>query len=257
MDSERVTPEMLSRPTRFEAGDLPEAEAIRRAQQGDAAAYERIYRLYNRRVYALCLFMMGNAADAEELTQEAFLQSFRKIGAFRGESAFFIWLHRLSVNVVLMRLRRKKFAETSLEETIKTDEETGGPRKDFGALDLRLSGSADRVNLQRAVGQLRPGYRSVFLLHDVEGYEHREIAEILGCSIGNSKSRLRKARMQLRHLLQEARRHNLPEPARDAELGCPGAIPAARGQLAANVIAMSVFLAFSRVVLFLSQMQIF
>jgi RNA polymerase sigma-70 factor (ECF subfamily) len=256
MDSELVTTETLPRPTPSEAGDLLEAEAIRRAKEGDAAAFERIYRLYKRRIYALCLCMIRNAADAEELTQEAFLQLFRKISAFRGESAFFTWLHRLSVNVVLMRLRRKKFAETSLEETTEPDEETGGPRKDFGALDLRLSGSVDRVNLQRAVGQLPPGYRSVFLLHDMEGYEHHEIAAILSCSIGNSKSQLHKARMQLRHLLKEARRHSMPEAARNADLHCPVAISAARGHLAAKVIAMSVFLAFSRVVLFLSQMQI-
>jgi RNA polymerase sigma-70 factor (ECF subfamily) len=256
MDSECVSPETLPRPTPSEPGDLPEAEAIRRAQQGDAAAFERIYRLYKRRIYALCLRMMRNSADAEELTQDAFLQLFRKIGAFRGESAFFTWLHRLSVNVVLMRLRRKKFAETSLEETTEPDEETGGPRKDFAAVDLRLSGSVDRVNLQRAVGQLPPGYRFVFLLHDVEGYEHHEIAEILDCSIGNSKSQLHKARMQLRQLLKEARRHNLPEPARNADLHCPSAMAPARDHFAANVIAMSVFLAFSRVVLFLCQMQI-
>lgn len=155
--------------------------------------------------------MVGNTAEAEDLTQEAFLQLFRKISTFRGESAFSTWLHRLSVNVVLMRLRKKSMAETSLEEVTEPDEESGGPRRDFGAPDLRLSGSIDRLNLQRAVDQLPPGYKSVFVLHDVQGYEHNEIAEIMGCSIGNSKSQLHKARMRLRELLHEALRQRARE----------------------------------------------
>jgi len=185
---------------------MTEANAIRLAQQGDADAFERIYRLHNRRVYALCLRMVGNTAEAEDLTQEAFLQLFRKIATFRGESAFSTWLHRLSVNVVLMKLRKKTLSETSLEETTEPDEETGGPRKEIGGPDLLLSGSVDRVNLGRAIGQLPPGYKQVFVLHDVQGYEHNEIAEIMGCSIGNSKSQLHKARMRLRELLQETLR---------------------------------------------------
>jgi len=196
----------VSRPRRTESSDLSEADAIRLAQQGDTAAFERIYRLHNRRVYALCLRMVGNTAEAEDLTQEAFLQLFRKIHTFRGDSAFSTWLHRLSVNVVLMKLRKKTLPETSLEETTEPDEETGGPRKDVGGPDLLLTGSLDRVNLQRAIEQLPPGYRAAFVLHDVQGYEHNEIAEILGCSIGNSKSQLHKARMRLRELLQETLR---------------------------------------------------
>ena len=191
--------------------ELTEAEAIRRAQQGDASAFERIYQLHNRRVYALCLRMVGNTAEAEDLAQEAFLQLFRKIATFRGESAFSTWLHRLSVNVVLMRLRKKSLAETSLEETTEPDEESGGPRKDIGGPDLRLAGSVDRVNLERAVAQLPPGYRSIFVLHDVQGYEHNEIAAIMNCSIGNSKSQLHKARMRLRELLQEDERSRARE----------------------------------------------
>ncbi len=150
--------------------------------------------------------MVGNTADAEDLSQEAFLQLFRKIHTFRGESAFSTWLHRLAVNVVLMRLRKKTLAETSLEETTEPDEETGGPRKEIGGPDLRLTGSIDRVNLQRAIEQLPPGYKAVFVLHDIQGYEHNEIAGIMSCSIGNSKSQLHKARMRLRELLQEALR---------------------------------------------------
>ena len=190
--------------------------SIRLAQQGDAAAFERLYRLHSRRVYSLCLRMVGNTAEAEDLTQEAFLQLFRKIATFRGESAFSTWLHRLAVNVVLMKLRKKSGKETSLEQVTEPDEESGTPRRDFGAVDLRLSGSLDRVNLQRAVDQLPPGYKAAFILHDVQGYEHNEIAEMLGCSIGNSKSQLHKARMRLRDLLQEVMREKARQERRAA-----------------------------------------
>jgi RNA polymerase sigma-70 factor (ECF subfamily) len=183
---------------------LTEADAIRLAQAGDAAAFEFLYQLHGRRVYALCLRMVNNPPDAEDLMQEAFLQLFRKISTFRGESAFSTWLHRMTVNVVLMRLRKKSLPVTSLEETTEPDDETGGPRKDVGAPDLRLSGAVDRVNLERSVEKLPPGYRTVFVLHDVQGYEHNEIADIMGCSVGNSKSQLHKARTRLRQLLQEA-----------------------------------------------------
>jgi RNA polymerase sigma-70 factor (ECF subfamily) len=196
----------VARTRRTEAGELPEAEAIRLAQGGDGAAFERLYQLHGRRVYALCLRMVGNTAEAEDLAQEAFLQLFRKIQTFRGESAFSTWLHRLAVNVVLMKLRKKNLPETSLEEATEPDEESGGPRKDIGGPDILLSGSIDRVNLERAIEQLPPGYKTVFVLHDIQGYEHNEIAEIMGCSIGNSKSQLHKARMRLRELLQETER---------------------------------------------------
>ncbi len=193
-----------------EGKDLPDAKTIRRAQEGDAEAFECLHRLHSGRVYALCLRMMkGNASEAEDLTQEAFLQLFRKIGTFRAESAFSTWLHRLTFNIVLMRLRKKTVAEMiSLEETNDPDEDTGGLRKEIGVADLRLSGLVDRLNLQRAVDQLPTGYRSIFLLHDVNGYEHNEIARILGCSIGNSKSQLHKARVLLRQLLLKGKRAN-------------------------------------------------
>ncbi len=169
-----------------------EAEAIRRAQAGDAAAFEHLFQLHSRRVYAL-----------EDLAQEAFLQLFRKIATFRGESAFSTWLHRMTVNVVLMRLRKKSLPTDSLEESLEPDSENSGPKRDVGAPDLRLSGAVDRVNLERSIEKLPPGYRTVFILHDVQGYEHNEIAEIMGCSVGNSKSQLHKARTRLRELLQE------------------------------------------------------
>ena len=202
--------------------EFNEAEAIERAKRGDARAFQELYDKHKRRVYSLCLRMTANTAEAEDLTQEAFLQLYRKIATFRGESAFSTWLHRLAVNVVLMRLRKKSATETSLEEVTEPDEESSGPRRDFGGPDLRLTGSIDRVNLQRAVDQLPPGYKAVFVLHDVQGYEHNEIAEIMGCSIGNSKSQLHKARMRLRELLHEALRDQAREERKAAGSNAAG-----------------------------------
>ncbi len=179
-----------------------EAEAIQQAKQGHGAAFAFLYHLHKRRVYSLCLRMTGNTAEAEDLAQEAFLQLFRKIATFRGESAFSTWLHRLSVNVVLMHLRRKGLPEVSLEETMQPMQDDG-PKRDIGERDKNLVGSLDRVNLERAIESLPPGYRTIFVLHDMEGYEHNEIASMMGCSIGNSKSQLHKARMKLRDLLRE------------------------------------------------------
>jgi RNA polymerase sigma-70 factor, ECF subfamily len=187
-----------------QGNELNEAEAIERAKQGDAEAFQALYDRHKRRVYSLCLRMTANTAEAEDLTQEAFLQLYRKIATFRGESAFSTWLHRLSVNVVLMHLRRKSLPVVSLEETTQGGEDDS-PKKDFGAEDLSLAGSIDRMQLQKAVDDLPPGYRMIFVLHDVEGYEHNEIAEMVGCSIGNSKSQLHKARMKLRDLLRTKR----------------------------------------------------
>ena len=184
----------------MQGGKIAEAEAIERAKLGDADAFRVLYDLHKRRVYSLCLRMTSNTAQAEDLTQEAFLQLFRKIGTFRGESAFSTWLHRMAVNVVLMQLRKKNLPVVSLEETLESDEDA--PKKEPGAPDKKLAGSVDRLHLQRALEELPPGYRTIFLLHDVEGYEHNEIAEMVGCSIGNSKSQLHKARMKLRTLLQ-------------------------------------------------------
>jgi RNA polymerase sigma-70 factor (ECF subfamily) len=200
---------MLLRAPQSEVSDLPEAEAIRLAQQGDERGFEGIYRLHCQRVYGLCLRMMrGNATEAEDLTQESFLQLFRKIGTFRGESAFSTWLHRLAFNVVLMRLRRRSFEAVSLDEMLEPRENAPGLQKYVGRRDLRLAGSADRMDLERALEQLPPGYRAVFILHDVQGYQHREIAAIRGCTLGNSKSQLHKARARLQHLLRAGVRDN-------------------------------------------------
>jgi RNA polymerase sigma-70 factor, ECF subfamily len=200
----------LTTARKLKSKDLNEAEAIERAKQGDAEAFETLYDLHRRRVYSLCLRMTANTAEAEDLTQEAFLQLFRKIGTFRGESAFSTWLHRMAVNVVLMRLRKKGLPLVPLEDTVETEEE--GPKKELGAPDAVLAGSVDRMELQRAVEALPPGYRSIFVLHDVEGYEHNEIASLVGCSIGNSKSQLHKARMKLRELLKTSRAEKAIKP---------------------------------------------
>jgi RNA polymerase sigma-70 factor (ECF subfamily) len=179
-----------------------EAEAIERAKNGDADAFSKLYALHKRRVYTLCLRMLGNVSEAEDMTQEAFLHLFRKLGSFRGESAFSTWLHRLTVNLVLMHLRKKGLQLVSLEETINPSEDDA-PKRDFGSRDPQLAGSVDRVTLERAVASLPPGYRMVFVLHDVEGFEHNEIATMLECSTGNSKSQLHKARLKLRELLRQ------------------------------------------------------
>jgi RNA polymerase sigma-70 factor, ECF subfamily len=184
---------------------MTEAEVIHKAQAGDTQCFEALYNHHKRRIFSLCLRMTNNYAQAEDFMQEAFLQLYRKIGSFRGESAFSTWLHRLSVNIILMHWRKKGLAEVSLEETLAPQSEDG-PRKDIGKRDDSLHGSIDRMTLENAISSLAPGYRIIFLLHDVEGYEHNEIAEMLGCSIGNSKSQLHKARMKLRTMLPRAGR---------------------------------------------------
>jgi RNA polymerase sigma-70 factor, ECF subfamily len=193
------------------SGQIREAEAIRRARDGDRTAFEYLYRLHSRRVYAVCLRMLADPTDAEDLTQEAFLLLFRKIHTFRGESAFSTWLHRLVVNLVLMHLRKKSPPIVSIEATSDPDDDTYSPNIDMGVPDLLLEGSIDRINLERCIGQLPAGCRTMFVLHDVQGYEHREIAEMLGRSVGNSKSQLHKARTRLRELLHEVQREKARE----------------------------------------------
>ena len=178
-----------------------EAEALAQAQAGDPHAFAQIYALHKRRIYSLCLRMVNNAAEAEDLTQEAFLQLHRKIATFRGDSAFSTWLHRLAINVVLMHLRRKGLQVISLDEAMEPSPDEG-PGRSFGAPDLALAGSIDRMALERAIADLPAGYRLIFVLHDVEGYEHNEIAAMLDCSIGNSKSQLHKARLKLRDAMR-------------------------------------------------------
>jgi len=170
------------------------------AQRGDAIAFEPIYRLHSRRVYSLYLRLVRDPAEAEDLTQEAFVQLFRKIHTFRGESAFSSWLCRLTANVAFMSFRKKRLATNSVESAAETDDESTSTGNEVAVSDLRLSGF-DRTNLQTAIEQLPSGYKEMFILHDVHGYEHHEIAKILGRSVGNSKSQLHKVRKRLREEL--------------------------------------------------------
>jgi len=175
------------------ASDFDLAQA---AARGDMEAFEALYERYYRRVYSLCLRMVANVTEAEDLTQEVFIQLIRKLGSFRGESAFTTWLHRLTVNHVLMHFRKRG---VRLEKT--TDEGDVPEQAEVGSDRPQTIPVIDRIALDKAIAQLPPGYRSVFLLHDVEGYEHEEVADMLGCSVGTSKSQLHKARMRLRQLL--------------------------------------------------------
>jgi RNA polymerase sigma-70 factor (ECF subfamily) len=173
---------------------------VQRAATGDMVAFEELYRLHQGRVYSLCYRMTRNTAEAEDLTQSVFVQLFRKLKTFRGDSTFTTWLHRLTVNEVLMHFRKR---------TVRREQTTA----DGTLPDQIMSGSQnpnrmsviDRISLDEAIRQLSPGYRAVFILHDVEGYEHREIGEMLGVAAGTSKSQLHKARMKLRQMLSGRR----------------------------------------------------
>ena len=174
------------------------------AAAGQMSAFDLLYQRHHRRVYSLCLRMTSNTAEAEDLAQEVFIQLYRKIGSFRGESAFTTWLHRLTVNQVLMHFRKRG---VRLEQT--TDDGEVPVQVVLGTGNPQQMPVVDRIALEKAIGALPPGYRTVFVLHDVEGHEHEEIARMLKCSVGTSKSQLHKARMKLRMLLK---RRN-PKPA--------------------------------------------
>jgi RNA polymerase sigma-70 factor (ECF subfamily) len=201
---------------------LLDSELVARAQRGDADAFATLFHTHKPRVYSLCLRMTNNTAEAEDVTQEAFLQVFRKLSTFRGDSALSTWLHRIAVNTVLMRFRKKSFSELSLDEPSTKNADTKPVRREYGTRDRRLAGSIDRIALIQAIRELPEGYRTVFLLHEVEGYEHKEIAAFLGCSTGNSKSQLHKAKMRIRELLldpQGDRRETLGESRKRSRAG--------------------------------------
>ena len=169
------------------------------ALAGDSmSGFEELYSKHYRRVYSICLRMTGNPAEAEDLTQEVFIQLSRKLGSFRGEAAFTTWLHRLTVNQVLMHFRKR-----SVKSELTTDDGEMPDSVDPETINPEAMPIIDRIALENAITQLPPGYRTVFVLHDVEGYEHEEIARMLGCSSGTSKSQLHKARLKLRKLLQQ------------------------------------------------------
>ena len=184
--------------------DDSEGTLVQRAQLGDEQAFATLYQLHNKRVYSVCLRMTKDVAEAEDLTQEAFIQVFRNLNSFRGGSAFSTWLYRVAVNTVLMKLRRKFPTVVSLDEPLSRD--SPSLKREVGKQDPSLSGVIDRIALRRALEELPGGCRQIFDLHEVEGYQHHEIAEQLQCSIGNSKSQLHKAKMKMRDLLFPQRR---------------------------------------------------
>ncbi len=206
-------------------------DLIKRAQAGDADAFAVLFHAHKARVYSLCLRMTNNSAEAEDLTQDAFLQVFRKLSTFRGESALSTWLYRIAVNTVLMHFRKKTPCQVSLDAPVTKTGESKPLRREYGTRDNRLAGCIDRITLTRAIRELPEGYRKVFLLHEVEGYEHQEIAEFLGCSTGNSKSQLHKARLRMRELLARQERVETREPeAVEVEHEIPLPLPAAEYQ---------------------------
>lgn len=179
------------------ASRQPSDDALARAAaRGVMAALGDLYERYNRRVYAVCLRMTRNSAEAEDLTQEVFIHLLRKIGSFRGESRFTTWLHRLTVNLVLMHFRHKATQRYRAVDELEGELSTSPPARQSVSSQI-----ADRINLESALAQLPAGYRSVFILFDIEGFKHDEIAHLLGCSAGTSKSQLHRARMRLRRLL--------------------------------------------------------
>lgn len=183
---------------RAESREPSDYELAQMSGKGDMEAFAQLYQRHNRRVYAVCLRMSGNAAEAEDLAQDVFVQLFRKVGSFRGESAFTTWLHRLTVNQVLMHFRKRAVRKEKTSESDELPEQVT-----IGTENPRRMPVLDRIGLDRAIARLARGYRTVFVLHDVEGYEHGEIARMLGCSVGTSKSQLHKARMKLRGLLKQ------------------------------------------------------
>jgi RNA polymerase sigma-70 factor (ECF subfamily) len=191
--------------TTIMANSPAEIQLIRRAQAGDCEAFSSLYETHRRKVYSICLRITREPSEAEDCAQEAFLQCFLRLSTFRGDSALSTWLYRLTVNVVLMRLRANHNRPLSVELAPST--ENSGEISYLNLLpveDLHLSGAIDRIAIGRALHRLPPGYRTIFLLHDVEGMAHSEIARKLGCTIGNSKSQLHQARLRLRRFLRRS-----------------------------------------------------
>ncbi len=204
---------MKSDPLLVSSSVPSDSDFIKKAQSGDAEAFAALFQAHKIRVYSLCLRMTNNVAEAEDLTQDAFLQVFRKLSTFRGNSALSTWIYRVAVNTVLMRFRKKALPQISLEEPWSNNADAKSGPREYGTRDCNLAGCVDRLALTQAICELPDGYRTVFLLHEVEGYEHGEIAQLLGCSTGNSKSQLHKAKMRIRELLgnpRGARSRNLP-----------------------------------------------
>jgi RNA polymerase sigma-70 factor (ECF subfamily) len=176
---------------------------VRRAMDGDGDAFASLFQLHKHRVYAVILRMTNNPAEADDLTQDVFIQVFRKLCTFRGESALSTWLHRIAVTTALMHFRRQGPHQVSLDETREHDA-IPPTRREHGRHDDRLRCSLDRISLTRALETLPKGYRTIFELHEIQGYGHREIARLLHCSVGNSKSQLHKAKERMRECLSHS-----------------------------------------------------
>lgn len=189
---------LLREKEQFVDEKTPDFDLTQMASSGNLEAFEMLYKKYHRRAYSLCLRMTNNVTEAEDLTQEAFIQLFRKVGSFRGESAFTTWFHRLTVNQVLMHFRKRSVKNEKTTEDGELPEHLIPQPKTKANVPI-----LSRIDLNRAIRQLPPGYMAVFVLHDVEGFEHSEVAEMLGVSVGTSKSQLHKARLKLRGLLMK------------------------------------------------------
>jgi RNA polymerase sigma-70 factor, ECF subfamily len=172
-----------------------EKALVRRAQEGDVAAFERLYRDNERRVFGLCLRLSSNPSLAEELTQDVFVRAWRKLSSFRGESAFSSWLYPIAVNTALSE-RRSRVRRTS--RVFATDDLTPFEK----APEVKPAGPEAGFDLEAAMKDLPPGARTVFVLHDVEGYRHAEIAQMMDIAVGTSKAQLHRARALLREALQ-------------------------------------------------------
>jgi RNA polymerase sigma-70 factor (ECF subfamily) len=183
------------------ASRAEEQALIERCRNGDLAAFETIYRANSGRLYGLACRMLGNPADAEDLLQEIFLAAHRKLDSFRGDSALGTWLYRLATNLCLDHLRSR--AARSSHVTAAIDDEPA--LADAGSRRL-ADRTVDRMDIERALAQLPEGCRTAFVLHDVEGLEHREVAEMLGIAEGTSKSQVHKARLRLRAILGGTKR---------------------------------------------------
>jgi RNA polymerase sigma-70 factor (ECF subfamily) len=182
---------------------------VKLACAGDVEAFGLLYQKYRNRIHALCLRMIKDPFIAEDVLQESFLCAFRRINTFRGDSLFSTWLHRIAVNAVLMHFRRCKTTPTeNADADLVYDEGEPLEGERFHVEDRRLTHSVERIELEHAINSLPPGYRIMFVLHDIEGFEHSEIAAILGCTPGNTKSQLFKARRRLRELLIDLEEHS-------------------------------------------------
>lgn len=180
-------------------GSTVEHEDVSAAAAGDRNAFERLYRRHAARVYSLCLRMTGNVTRAEELTQDVFVRVWEKLPLFRGESAFTTWMHTLAVNVVLSARKTEALAFGRRAEQGGEDEET--ETWDATAGPDRVTFTGERIDLERAIARLPAGARRVFVLHDVQGYKHEELAGMLGITAGGSKAQLHRARLLLRKAL--------------------------------------------------------